>query len=1060
MMNGSMIVMLEQAAAQGNPQALMYLGMIYLTGEGSSIPADTKKAVQYLDRLAQLSDDAVVHFTIGAVYVGGQGNVPKDIVKAVQYFEKAAQGGHAEAMYNLATIYHHGDGSIAANISKAVGYYEGAAKGGNVNAMFHLAVMYLQGTDGIAVNVKKGIKYMEKAANGGNLNAMFNLALIYTNGLGETVSADIQKAVQYYEKAAAGGSAQAMYNLGVLYMNGFGSIPADVRKAVKYYEGAVAKGYIQAVRNLAVIYENGQGNVSADINTALQYYEFLVKGGDTDAMVSLGSIYGTGKGGVTVDMAKAMKYLEEAGERGNTKGFHNIAVYYHHGQDSIAVDMEKAVQYYSKAAEGGSAESMFNLGLIYYDGLNGVTADLDKAVHYYEKAAERENAEAIYNLGALYRYGKGCIGVDTVKAVQYYEKAAVRGGKGSKQALYSLADIYRVGTDGVPQDVQKAVLYYERSAEGGNVNAVYLLGAIYQSGCGSVSADIVKAMQYYERAAECGMVYAMHNLGVIYQQGHGSLVVQDVEKARQYFEQAAERGCTDALYNLGWNYENGLHGVERDTERAREYYERALHSWGIDTVGASADIAFKHILQYRLGKMLIALDRVDEARDVFDTAVRETDSAYGYLGLAGLTAVDDVDAKIHYLTRAAECGAAEGWGQLMPYVDHEALHRHWSVDNIAMLRALVLSISDSETRKVQCARVRRHTTCGLCRQEQTYMLAAGVNREVLDTPCSHIAESVLERVTERAIGSGGQGGVILGRLHSLSPSQSVVVALKRALDVSSTLQAFIEREFRLLQLLSQCDYVVQTHGHTLLDGEYYIVMEASRYGSLRSVMLHSDVSAYLGSERGLSLLLRWMHDVAQGVQYMHNRYMRHGDLKPDNVLVFDGLHVKVADFGQTNKSLDGDNSARLLGLVSGETERETESRVTNSLTRSNAGSCCGGTVGYQPPEQLSNDRLTLESDMFSYGATWIHVINGRSHGYAFGPALRQAEEECIRRYEGQWPTEVRDMLVLLRRCLSVNKEDRPTASECVQVLGRLCESITCSEEEIGDVTRCIDKLYA
>jgi serine/threonine protein kinase len=45
--------------------------------------------------------------------------------------------------------------------------------------------------------------------------------------------------------------------------------------------------------------------------------------------------------------------------------------------------------------------------------------------------------------------------------------------------------------------------------------------------------------------------------------------------------------------------------------------------------------------------------------------------------------------------------------------------------------------------------------------------------------------------------------------------------------------------------------------------------------------------------------------IAQGMAYLHGRHpcVVHGDLKPDNVMLSDTLHVKIIDFGDILRML-------------------------------------------------------------------------------------------------------------------------------------------------------------
>ena len=46
-------------------------------------------------------------------------------------------------------------------------------------------------------------------------------------------------------------------------------------------------------------------------------------------------------------------------------------------------------------------------------------------------------------------------------------------------------------------------------------------------------------------------------------------------------------------------------------------------------------------------------------------------------------------------------------------------------------------------------------------------------------------------------------------------------------------------------------------------------------------------------------LFRFMHEIAQGMEYLHNEGVLHGDLKGANVLVDDEYRCVISDFGQS-----------------------------------------------------------------------------------------------------------------------------------------------------------------
>ncbi|KAL2922819.1 Serine/threonine-protein kinase PBL27 [Bienertia sinuspersici] len=93
---------------------------------------------------------------------------------------------------------------------------------------------------------------------------------------------------------------------------------------------------------------------------------------------------------------------------------------------------------------------------------------------------------------------------------------------------------------------------------------------------------------------------------------------------------------------------------------------------------------------------------------------------------------------------------------------------------------------------------------------------------------------------------------------------------------------------------------------------------------------------------------------AKGLEYLHDKAnppVIYRDLKSSNILLDDGFHPKLSDFGLAK-----------LGPVGDKTHVST--RVM-------------GTYGYCAPEYAMTGQLTLKSDVYSFGVVFLELITGR-----------------------------------------------------------------------------------
>ncbi|KAF9255884.1 hypothetical protein L218DRAFT_911907 [Marasmius fiardii PR-910] len=97
-------------------------------------------------------------------------------------------------------------------------------------------------------------------------------------------------------------------------------------------------------------------------------------------------------------------------------------------------------------------------------------------------------------------------------------------------------------------------------------------------------------------------------------------------------------------------------------------------------------------------------------------------------------------------------------------------------------------------------------------------------------------------------------------------------------------------------------------------------------------------------------LLKFMHEIAKGMEYLHSNGVLHGDLKAANVLVDDRIHCVISDFGQSEMKSE---AYRISGTPPPH-----------------------GTLRWQAPELMSGlSQLTVEMDVYAFAITAIEILS-------------------------------------------------------------------------------------
>ena len=170
----------------------------------------------------------------------------------------------------------------------------------------------------------------------------------------------------------------------------------------------------------------------------------------------------------------------------------------------------------------------------------------------------------------------------------------------------------------------------------------------------------------------------------------------------------------------------------------------------------------------------------------------------------------------------------------------------------------------------------------------------------------------------------------------------------------------------------------------------------------------------MGNKLKFPHIIELINQICLGLEYLHyEANIIHLDLKPQNVLVDEKGVALLSDFGISAAFPKPDQDGNVKDLFM---------------------SGIVGTITYMSPEQLTTQRVSSKTDIFSLGVILYEMLTGR-HPFYSATFEQTAQNiltviptfKSIERIKT--PTVLRDICLA---CLEKNPENRPTASDIIR----------------------------
>lgn len=272
------------------------------------------------------------------------------------------------------------------------------------------------------------------------------------------------------------------------------------------------------------------------------------------------------------------------------------------------------------------------------------------------------------------------------------------------------------------------------------------------------------------------------------------------------------------------------------------------------------------------------------------------------------------------------------------------------------------------------------------------------------------------------ISRGSMGIVYLGYDPYIDREVAIKVALSDSLNDPESGERYRKMFFNEAHTAGMLTHpnIIGIHDAGVDNDNCYIVMEYIEGGQTLKDYCKAD--NLLPLEKVIEIVFK----CAKALDYAHRQGVVHRDIKPSNILVTNNQDIKIGDFSIAHINKLDATETQPLGMI--------------------------GSPRYMSPEQLREDFVTSQSDLFSLGVVMYELLTGRHPFYAenFSRLVSKVlneEPPDMRSYRTELPESLES---IMRKTLAKDTKERyATGLDVASDLSRLFDSLEGPQVEIS-----------